>query len=261
MLPSRATLLDGPSCDFCRPLVSCLGAHQEAIAWARELMERRDWAVLDTEITGLGPDDEVIEIAVLDAHGRVVLDTLVRPLRSIPPAAQAVHGLSDADVAQAPSLSVVWPRLQAALAGRWLVIYNAACDTHLLAQSARLARLDMEAQHELVAVCAMRQYAAFRGERRADGSFRWWSLKDACQQLGVVLPPGSRLHRAAQDCCMTLALVRAMASAHAPLGSGPSAASSPPVQTTLFERTPAPLGPAPPDTVFPARLPARGRPP
>jgi DNA polymerase-3 subunit epsilon len=83
-----------------------------------------------------------------------------------------VHGLSDADVAAAPPLAACWPRLQAALAGRRLVIYNAAFDTLLLAQSARLAGLDEEARQELVAECAMRQYAAFRGERRADGIFR-----------------------------------------------------------------------------------------
>jgi hypothetical protein len=87
MLSSRATLLDGPSCDLCRPLVSRLEVHQEAIDWARELMGRQDWVLLNTETTGLGPDDEVVEIAVLDPTGRALLDTLVRPPRPIPPAA------------------------------------------------------------------------------------------------------------------------------------------------------------------------------
>src|SRR6185437_1044792 len=50
-------------------------------AWARELLTRDDWVVLDTETTGLDAGAEVIDLAVLDRNGTVLLETLLRPLR------------------------------------------------------------------------------------------------------------------------------------------------------------------------------------
>jgi DNA polymerase III epsilon subunit-like protein len=72
--------------------------------------------VLDTETTGL-PDSwpfRVVEIAVVDlATGETILDTRVNPrvpgedACSIPAAASRVHGITDADVADAPDWGVV----------------------------------------------------------------------------------------------------------------------------------------------------------
>ncbi|MGW5081417.1 3'-5' exonuclease [Micromonospora echinospora] len=47
--------------------------------------------------------DAVIEIAVIDAHtGAALLDTLVNPGMPIQPGAQAIHGITGDDVADAP---------------------------------------------------------------------------------------------------------------------------------------------------------------
>ena len=57
--------------------VRCWSA--EASATARAWLDA-DPLILDTETTGLGDDAEVIEVSVIDAHGQVLLDTLVRRL-------------------------------------------------------------------------------------------------------------------------------------------------------------------------------------
>lgn len=70
---------------------------------------------VDTETTGLDADAEIIELAVLDMNGTVLLETLVKPVDAVPPQATAVHGLTDVDLVDAPA----WPDIAAPLA-EWM---------------------------------------------------------------------------------------------------------------------------------------------
>ena len=63
--------------------------------------------ILDTETTGLGDEAEICEIAVIRQDGSVVLDTLVRPTGKISEDATRVHGITDADVRDAPSTDAI----------------------------------------------------------------------------------------------------------------------------------------------------------
>ncbi|MDQ3512045.1 MAG: 3'-5' exonuclease, partial [Chloroflexota bacterium] len=100
----------------------------EAITWAATVVADPRAVFLDTETTGLGPDAEVVDVAVIDVLGRVLLDTLVRPHGHIPPDASRIHGIYARHVADAPSWGEVQPRLCEALAGRRVVVYNAPYD-------------------------------------------------------------------------------------------------------------------------------------
>jgi DNA polymerase III epsilon subunit-like protein len=126
-------------CAVCRPLYEHLEAHRAAIHWARDLVNQPDWVILDMETTGLGPDAEVIELAVLDPMGRVLLDTLAQPQGRIPAEATTLHGITDADVASAPIFPTIWGRLRQVLSGRRVIIYNATYDIGVLAQTAALS--------------------------------------------------------------------------------------------------------------------------
>ena len=67
---------------------------------------------------------------MVDDAGNVLLDSLVKPDRHTEwPEAQAIHGITPADVMNAPSLESLLPRLLAVIedAGT-LVIYNAGFD-------------------------------------------------------------------------------------------------------------------------------------
>lgn len=176
----------------------------EAIGWARAVVEDPGLVYLDTETTGLDRSAEILEIAILDAAGRVVLETLVRPLGSVPPAASAIHGIRAADLARAP----IWPEIHAhvvtALAGRRVIVYNAAFDRRMVEQSA--------ARHALLAPtpvwsCAMGRYASFRGVVTAGGSYRRHKLNDAVETFGGPTPS----HRAAGDARACRAIVVGMA--------------------------------------------------
>ncbi|MFD4862865.1 3'-5' exonuclease [Streptomyces atratus] len=60
----------------------------------------------------------------MDGEGRTVVNELLDPRRSITAEASALHGITRADVVNAPSFSDVLPQLTGALEGRRCVAYN-----------------------------------------------------------------------------------------------------------------------------------------
>ncbi|MBI5711418.1 MAG: 3'-5' exonuclease [Candidatus Eisenbacteria bacterium] len=95
-------------------------------------------AVLDTETTGLDPASghALVEVASVTLEDGVVRDTwatLVRPGRPIPPAAAAVHGITDAMVAQAPEPPPVAAELRRRCGDLPIALHNAAFDLPFLA--------------------------------------------------------------------------------------------------------------------------------
>lgn len=96
------------------------------------------YAVVDVETTGLSPGrgDRVIEIAVarVDEHGQVEDEfvTLVNPEgRDTGPV--FIHGISNADVAKAPTFADIAPELLARLDGTVVVAHNAPFEERFLA--------------------------------------------------------------------------------------------------------------------------------
>jgi DNA polymerase-3 subunit epsilon len=182
-----------------------LSERETTIEWARGLMDDPRTVYLDTETTGLGDDDEVVDLAVVGWDGTVLIDTLVRPKRQIPPDATNIHHLTDHDVRFAPSWCEVYPRLCNTIAGKRVVVYNAAYDFKIISGCCRHDGLPMPlAPWD----CAMHAYARYRGEvNRRSGQFRWHKLEHACQAFGI----SAGGHRALGDAHACRAVVAAMA--------------------------------------------------
>jgi DNA polymerase-3 subunit epsilon len=155
---------------------------------------------LDTETTGLGPRDQVIEVAVIDHRGAVLLDQLVRPSIPIPAEAQRIHGIRDADVRAAPWWHDILPQVAQVVEGRAAVMYNAPFDLRMMEQSARLLGLRWRFPAAQVH-CLMELVAeAFGRWDPAKGAFRYLSLEAARRRLGIAEP---NAHRALQDALLT----------------------------------------------------------
>jgi len=166
--------------------------------WAKSLLERTDWVILDTETTGLTRGDEIIQIGILGSDGTVLFDSYVRPTQVIPPSAIAIHGITDEDVADSPTYPEIFKQLQTVLAGKIVVIYNAAYDLRLLRQTGEKYRLPMPGIQADQVECAMLQYSAYVGEFWEDGSYKWQRLTGGD-------------HSALGDCWATLSLIKRMA--------------------------------------------------
>jgi len=171
---------------------------EKAAFWARSLLGRLDWVLLDTETTGISPYDEIVQIAVLAPDGEVLMDTLVHPTRSIPGEATFIHGITDADVIGAPSFPEIFPRLKEIIAGKTVIIYNAPFDVRLIRQTLAKHRLAAVGLEEEQVECAMLQYSAWVGELWGDGGYKWQKLRGGD-------------HTALGDCRATLAVIKTMA--------------------------------------------------
>ncbi len=177
---------------------------QQARASARALLTK-PFVVLDTETTGLDDKAQIVSIAVIDQAGETLLHTLVRPTVPIPAEATAIHGITDADVAGAPTMAELYDDLRALLSHRTVIIYNAEYDTRLLRQSIRAAHdrpVTPPSRWGIAPVCAMELYSSYLGTER------WQKLTNAAASFGL---DTSGAHGALADCRMTLGVVRGMA--------------------------------------------------
>lgn len=169
-------------------------------AWSQEMFNA---IIIDTETTGLGEDAEIVELAVIDLEGQTLMNTLLRPKGGIPGEATAVHGITNAMVANAPTFSDVWPSLRALLCLHRVVIYNARYDVRIIKSLASQEALPCPT---LKVDCAMTAYASYRRIEDERGGYKWHKLEKACEELGVQIEGTS--HRALSDCQATLDVIR-----------------------------------------------------
>lgn len=179
----------------------------------REMIRRENFVVLDTETTGIR--GEICQIAIINSSGDVLLDTLVKPSDSIPSDATRIHGISNADVADAPTWADITDRVEELLTGQHVVVYNAKFDRgrmHQSAENAGLPKVDWKTFSTWW--CAMELFAEEYGDwNDYHGSYRWQKLSTAATHYGI---PVVDAHTALADCQMTLQVVKAMAAVQTP---------------------------------------------
>jgi DNA polymerase III epsilon subunit-like protein len=188
------------------PPVYVSSTRQGVITWARQVVEESETLILDTETTGLDAHDEIIQLAIVDMQGNVLLQTLVRPTVPVGTEARAIHGITDEVLAQAPSFSHLHDTIAVLLENRSVLAYHADFDRRLLAQTC--AKYGLPPLAVAAWDCVMERYARFWGERSAPGQHKPQSLSHACAQQGIHVHGH---HEAVTDCLLTLALIKAMA--------------------------------------------------
>ena len=174
-----------------------------------DLIKKRP-VFLDTETTGLGPDAQVCEIAVVALDGSVLLDSLVKPTVPIPPGAEAIHHISNEMVSGSPSFYDLMLDLGEALGGSHLCIYNAEYDMRVMRQSAEVNKFRfvdfLRGRTRSVddRDCIMKLYAEYWGAwSDYHQSYTFQSLSEAVKKQVVNLPEGLVLHRALADAELT----------------------------------------------------------
>jgi DNA polymerase-3 subunit epsilon len=153
-----------------------------AIARIRQLLN--GCLILDTETTGLGNNDEIINIAIIDHLGNVLLNEYVMPTVAIHPKATEVHGLTLETLQKKnakPWAEVSQQVMKVLTASDPVVMYNASFDARMLAQGGIQG---------VSAECLMKLRAAIEG-------------------LTTKLDGGD--HSALGDCFATLDLMRRLA--------------------------------------------------
>ena len=163
---------------------------------------------LDTETTGLGHSDEVIDIAVIGFNGEILLNSLVKPKKTIPAEATRIHGITNKMVASAPSISEIWNRLESALSGTLLGIYNKDYDLRIIRQSSILNGVTRNLS-VIRSFCIMELFAEYYGQwDEYHQSFTWQKLSKAGRFLGISIPNS---HRALDDALLARQVLIKMA--------------------------------------------------
>lgn len=145
-------------------------------------------AVFDFETTGLTPGvDRVVEISVAridpGEEPRLVLDTLVNPMRRM--GATEIHGITDADVVDAPRFADLVGDLIGVLHGCVLAAYNVYFDIKFLNFELENAGVSFDPPH--FCLMYLRSMLGLGGRCK---------LEEACRAQGIALNGG---HIAAHD--------------------------------------------------------------
>lgn len=165
---------------------------------AKILRNRNNYVILDTETTGLGKNDVIVQLALIDLYGNVLLDSFIRPTKRkrMSEEATSIHGITMKMLINSPTFKEIYPTFQEKVGQRTLLIYNAKYDIRLIKQTAIQDEVRIE---DMQAICLMKAYSIFIGE---------WSdyYNDYRYQK---LPAGD--HTAVGDCLATLKVLEQMA--------------------------------------------------
>jgi DNA polymerase-3 subunit epsilon len=168
----------------------------DAINFAQDiLIDKNNYIILEAETTGLGDNDVIIQIGVLDLDGHVLLDTFIKPTKRkrISDEATVIHGITMKMLRDAPTFKEIYPKFFEVVKGKNLLIYNAEYDCRLLTQTIIQDEFIM---NDFNALCIMKVYSAYVGE---------WS--DYHDRFKFQKLPGGD-HTAIGDCKATLELIK-----------------------------------------------------
>ena len=154
-----------------------------------------DFVVIDTETTGLGKDDEVVEISVLDSNAAEVYHSFFSPNTEIQMDAAITSGIVMKMLVDAPRFIDEWRNICTAIADRPIAGHNLSFDRRLIQQT-----LEKQSGRSCQAICD-RMFAnmidsmLIAKELGVKNGSR--GLGKICEAMGVEQHPN---HRTSHDC-------------------------------------------------------------
>ncbi|WP_193144194.1 exonuclease domain-containing protein [Enterobacter hormaechei] len=180
---------------------------------------KSDYVIIDTETTGLSKHAEIIEIAIINMRGEVLLNTLVKPTQPIPPDVTEINHITNEMVANAPAWRDVFPKVLAIISNHKWLAWNSGFDARMLEQTCiNTIFLNKHAYYGAAIVSRIytshidakavydQWYGEFDEKRQA---FKRQSLTTAAARHGVSVEGA---HRALADCKMVLAVLEKVCS-------------------------------------------------
>ncbi|HGS4617171.1 TPA: exonuclease domain-containing protein [Vibrio cholerae] len=161
---------------------------------------------LDSETTGIDDKAQILELAISDAQGSILLETRLLPTVPIHREAEDIHGITAESLTNSPTWPDVSAQVQKILCGRSLIIFNADFDTRMLRQTSAAFGEPVEWVRELKVHCAMYLAADTFGPTNRHGSI---SLASAVDAAGIEWRGAA--HGAVADTLTTVDLVQAIA--------------------------------------------------
>lgn len=170
---------------------------------AAQKMIDDNFIIFDTETTGIGAEDEIVELGIIDCRGNVLYDGMFKPTQPMNPAASKVSGITDEMLADKPSFEDWFGYIVELMAGAGVIAFNESFDERMLYQTANKYGLHAEWLDKVFkrSYCAQQLYDRYIGYDKT-------KLELACEVEGI---RKVQTHRATDDCFMTLELLKRIA--------------------------------------------------
>lgn len=136
-----------------------------------------EYTVIDIETTGIGPKHRIVELAGVKFCGdRVidVFDTYVDPGMPIPSYATAVHGIRDADVADAPTIREIMPYFCKFIGDSPIVGHNVRFDLDFLLRNGM--NLNLQNRYIFDTLALSRKYVLDAPNHKLETMIQWFGI-------------------------------------------------------------------------------------
>ena len=132
--------------------------YNESIEIAKDILNNKnDYVILDTETTGLGNNDVIVQIGITNLDGNVLLDTLIKPTKRkrMNPEASAANGITMKMLKNSPTFKEIYPKFKEIIKNKKILIYNNTFDVRLLNQTASQDEFKLD---NFTTICMMKLY-------------------------------------------------------------------------------------------------------
>lgn len=171
-----------------------------AKSWAKNTVKRKDIVFLDTETTGIGKNAKVVDLGVIDRHGKILINILLNPEMLMPFEATKVNGITDQMLIGCPRFYQVANSIRKLLEGKTIIAWNAPFDKRMMENEFLSVGLEIP---KWKWVDEMPMYGKYADKPKRN------KLCYAAKECGIV---EEQSHRAVGDCLFTLAVLNRMAS-------------------------------------------------
>lgn len=136
-----------------------------------------NYVVIDIETTGIGEKHRIVELAgVKFLNDKVVdvFDTYVDPGMPIPAYATAIHGIRDADVAEAPTIREIMPYFCKFIGDSNIVGHNVRFDLDFLLRNG--LSLNLQDRYIFDTLALARKYVAEAPNHKLETMIHWFNI-------------------------------------------------------------------------------------
>lgn len=165
-------------------------------------LKKDNYIILDTETSGLSPNDEVIELGIIDINGKVLYESIFSPTKEIPLFIRRLTGIRNADFIGKPTFADEWHKIKSIISNKTIIGHNINFDKRMIKQTLNIYGIDSTCVEKFFGGCI--DSIALLKKYLKLGSYKQENIANA---FGV---NNKNAHRASNDCFTLLEILKVL---------------------------------------------------